>query len=185
MDDYVKGQNLKFKTFSQFGGKHQRNMFTAAESSSYLLLVILLMDVDNGVIITFQFFGHLISKNTQFFIHNFIWVIVLDLFFGVYVPVKHIIQSRWKLPELWWDCETLQTSPFYVSTPPMSPRRYVKPTSEGFEAARTRLFRTQFSVRKFAISLESTKPYLGGKKVHTLSGNFLQKYENARIAPID
>ena len=30
LTDYVKGQNLKLKTFSQFGGNHHRNIFTSA-----------------------------------------------------------------------------------------------------------------------------------------------------------
>jgi hypothetical protein len=185
INDYVKGQNLNLRTFSQFGGKHQRNMCTAAETSSYLLLLILLIDVDNGLIIAFQFFGHRLNTNTQFFIQNFIWIVTLDLFFGLYVPVKHIIESRWKLPGLWLDCETDQTKQFYVRTLPMSPRRYVKPTSEECEAARTRQVRIQFAVGKFAISLESTKPNLRGKRAHTLMGNFLHKYENTKITPID
>ena len=81
------------------------------------------------------------------------------------------------------DCETDQTKQFYVSTPPMSPRRYVKPTSEECEAARTRQFRIQFAVGKFSISSESTN--LRGKRAHTLMGNFLHKYENTIITPID
>jgi hypothetical protein len=67
----------------------------------------------------------------------------------------------------------------------MSPRRYVKPTSEECEVARTRHVRIKFAVGKFAISLKSTKPNLRGKRAHTLMGNFLHKYESTIMTPID
>ena len=181
LTDYVKGQNLKLKTFPQFGGNHQLNICTAAQTSSYHLLVLILIDVDNGLIIAFQMFGSWIDKNTQFFIHNFIWVLTLDIFFGV--PVKHLIQSRSRIPSLWLEYEVILTKKFYVNTPPMSPRRYIKPTLEVCDKARTRS--TKFTVCKFASSLEVTKPKLGSKRVHTFKGNFSQKHENTRITPED
>jgi hypothetical protein len=123
--DYVKGQNLKMKTFSQFGGTHQRNIFSAKQTSSYFFVCTLLVILDNALIILFQLYKEKLDKDNQFLIHNFIWVLTIEGFFGLYVPVKHIILSREFLPGLWWDNTTVQTNKFYVSKRSLSPRRHL------------------------------------------------------------
>ena len=123
--DYVKGQNLKMKTFSQFGGTHQRNIFSAKQTSSYFFVCTLFLILDNALIILFHLYREKLDKDNQFLIHNFIWILTIEGFFGLYVPVKHIILSREFLPGLWWDNTTVQTNKFYVSKRSLSPRRHL------------------------------------------------------------
>ena len=125
--NYVKSQNLRMLTFSQFGGKHLRNLFSVTHTSYYLLAYSCFLILDNGMICMLQLYRGQVDKNTQFIIHNMLWVVVQDVFFGLYVPIKHIILSRECLPGLWCDERTVETNKFYVSKQSMSPRRYVKP----------------------------------------------------------
>ena len=83
---YLRGQNLKMKTFSQFGGKHNRNIFTGEETRGYFFVSTIFIIFDNIVIILFQHFSQHISKTTQFYIHNLLWFSFVDCYFGVYVP---------------------------------------------------------------------------------------------------
>ena len=154
INSYVKGQNLEMQTFSQFGGKHQRNLFTVKQNLSYLLVVLCRPALDTGLTILFKLYKEQLDKTNQFIIYNLFWVGFIEVFFGIYVPVKHIILSRDLLPGLWWDDKIVQTSNFYVSKPSMSPRRYVKPTTVKIEKNKTS-FKILF--RNKRVNLNNTK----------------------------
>ena len=138
MKNCVKRQNLKMKTFSQYLGKHQRNIFTAKETLYYFLFYTLTIFTDNASIILFQLNRDHLDKNTQFLIHNIIWVFSLEGFFGLYVPIKHIILSRKTLPSLWSECKAPQTTQFYIREQHISPRRDLKLASSIFHETKTR-----------------------------------------------
>ena len=62
---YVEGQNLKEKkTFSQFGGKYQRNLFTLIQTRRYLMVCVSLVFLDNLVIIRLELYRKELRKET-------------------------------------------------------------------------------------------------------------------------
>ena len=121
---YTQSQNLKQKSFSQFGGKHQRNIFTAQHTSSYFFVSSFFIFLENFLIIAFQKYPEYIDNDSQFFLHNIIWFVFIDCFFGLYVPLKHLKQSRQYMPRLWLDEKTIEATHFYVRELEMIPRRY-------------------------------------------------------------
>ena len=121
---YLKGQNLKMTTFSQFGGKHRRNIFTYVETSNYFFASTFFLILDHVVIVLFQQFSQHINKTTQFYIHNLLWFVFVDCFFGVFVPLKHLLQRGEVLHRLWLDEKSNQETAFFVRTPEIIPRRY-------------------------------------------------------------
>ena len=123
---YVKRQNLRMETFSQFGGKLRRNLFTLDETNYYLFVCHCFMFSENMLIVILQIYRENVDKDTQFILQNLLWVVFLELFFGIYVPFKHIIQSRECLPSLWFDTKQVKDNEFYVREPCMSPRRDCK-----------------------------------------------------------
>ena len=122
---YSRGQNLGMKTFSQFGGKHQRNIFTAQQTSNYFIVTTIIVLLENSLIIVFQLNRDQINKDVQFLIHNFIWIFFIECFFGLYVPLKHLLLSRECMPGLWLDEKAIKTSKFYVRNDQMIPRRHI------------------------------------------------------------
>ena len=123
---YLEGQNWKEKkTFSQFGGKYQRNLFTLIQTRRYLMVCVSLVFLDNFVIIMLEVYRKELMKETQFIIYNILWIVLSDIFFGVYVPLKHIFLSRRTLSELCSEYGIVQTSRFYVSKQSFIPKRYV------------------------------------------------------------
>ena len=111
---YVEGQNLKEKkTFSQFEGKYQRNLFTLIQTRRYLMVCVSLVFLDNFVIIMLELYRKELGKDTQFIIYNILWIVLSDIFFGVFVPLNHIFLSRRTLPELWSKYGIVETSKFY------------------------------------------------------------------------
>ena len=111
-------------TFSQFGGKHHRNIFTAKETRNYFVFCLFLMVLDNTMIIIMQVFREHVDKDKRFVLYNLLWVSSLELFVGVFIPVKHLIQSRENLPGLWWNRRQDESIKFYVSHQSFVPRRY-------------------------------------------------------------
>ena len=126
INSYVKGQNLRMKTFSQFGGRWRRNLITLDETNYYLFVCYCFLFSENILIFILQIYREKVDKNIQFILQNLLWVVFLDIFFGIYVPLKHIIQSRECLPSLWFDSKKIQDNKFYVREPCMSPRRDCK-----------------------------------------------------------
>ena len=88
--------------------------------------------LDNASIIFFQLYRDTLDKNTQFLIHNFIWVMSIEGFFGIYLPLKHLILSRDSLPGLWLDYKAPQMTQFYTREPSISPRRYFENVTSTF-----------------------------------------------------
>ena len=173
--DYVKGQNLNMTTFSQFGGKNQRNLFTVTQTHSYMLVCLSFAILDNVLIIIFQLYRGQMDKNTQFILHNLLWVAFIELFFGIYVPVKHIILSRECLPGLWWNNRIVQMKKFYVSKQMLCPRRYVEPSTVVIQNAQNRnkkafAYLRKSSRNKIRPTMNDTKPFT--YKVDNLNKTF-------------
>ena len=111
---YSQGQNLGMKAFSQFGGKHQRNIFTAQQTNFCFQVTTFFILLDYALIIVFKLHRDKIKKDKQFLIHNLIWTLFIKCCFGLYVPLKHLLLSRECMPSLWLDEKTIKTSNFYV-----------------------------------------------------------------------
>ena len=80
---------------------------------------------DNALIVVFQIFRNKLDKEIQFIIHNILWVLILNCFFSVYIPVKHLLLSKEDLPSLWSEVKHVKPSKFYVREDKLIPRRYV------------------------------------------------------------
>ena len=126
MSVYSKSQNLSGRTFSQFGGNKMRNIITGKQTTSYLFVVVFFIILDNTLIIVFQHYGDMISVMTRFNIHNIFWILFLEVFFGLYVPIRHIILSRKYLPSLWSAEEPKMRTDFSALHVMKSPRRTFK-----------------------------------------------------------
>ena len=154
--------------FSQFGGKYQRNLFTLIQTRRYLMVCVSLVFLENFVIIMLEVYRKELMKETQFIIYNILWIVLSDIFFGVYVPLKHIFLSRRTLPELWSEYGIVQTSRFYVSKQSFIPRRYVETENEG-----------KASIFKNIKNQKRNNKY--GKQSHNLWGNLRMTNVNRQI----
>ena len=135
--------NLKMETFSQFGGNQNRNLFTAQQTSCYFNIMTIIFILDNGLIFSMQLYQDYLERETRFILHNLLWV-SFELFFGIYIPVKHLILSRTRLLGLWWERSQVQEN-FYVRKPEVIPRRsFIPPTPIREKAERKNCF-TYFS----------------------------------------
>ena len=123
--EYVAGQNLKKRTFSQFGGVIRRNLFSADQTSFYFLVCLSCVFIDNGLILLFQMYQGVFHKDTRFIIHSLLWVSVMCAFFGVYVPIKHYFESRSSLPHIWVENREKESNTFYITGYSITPRRYI------------------------------------------------------------
>ena len=151
MTAYVKGKNLAMSTLSQCGGKHHRNIISAKQNSSYFHVMSLITVLDNALIIILQLYGEKMGKEAQFFIHNLISVFIVNVFFSLYVPWKHIIESRDCLPALWCNNTGKKDSIFYVRRPSLTPRRYHDYTCQG----RSNINHPEDICRKVKINIHS------------------------------
>ena len=121
--DFVKRQNLNMRTFAQFGGKYHRNLFTLEHVSHYLFVIVTHNILDNILITVFQHQDGYIDKDTQFILHNIQWFCVFDIYFSIYLPLKHIFRSRQHLPGLWWKENHSQDHHFFIRQHVLQPRR--------------------------------------------------------------
>ena len=114
LTSFVRARNLNMRSFAQFGGSHQRNIFTLEHNWDYFVKFTAFTSADNSLTILFQFFRDQVGPVTRFFIQNFIWVLIINCFFSIYVPLKHLILSKEKLSSLWLNPESVTPSTFYV-----------------------------------------------------------------------
>ena len=124
---FFKSKNLRRNTFAQFGGKHYRNIFTAKDSRNIFLICVLFQFIDNALIVFLQENSQLIDKETRFYIHNFIWVMLIDVIFGVFIPIRQLVKSRKCLPTLWMEHKCQTEIGFYKRQPIIVPRRDTTP----------------------------------------------------------
>ena len=180
---FVKDRNLSLSTFGQFGGAYNRNLFTASQNICYLLVCISLVFLDNGLILAFEYHYGQVEKHTQFIAHNFLWVAYIEFFFGLYVPLKHIIHSRECLPELWWESTTEESSQFYVRKYSIHPRRYstmsLSKTSDprNFRSFSNKVSKNDKSKTFFQNEKSKAKTVkYDSKRRNSLSGKLKKKY---------
>ena len=165
------------KTFSQFGGTHQRNVFTFQQTYLYLVVVMALVLLDNLFILILQRQEGKLDKRTQFIIHNFPWVVVCEIFVGIYIPIKHIFSSRHHMPSLWWESKEVNDSNFYVRKGSLIPRRDFEPSletvkSEGQERSFAYMRRHSFKVRT---NIFESKPVTFYKVYRTQEANLFRR----------
>ena len=137
---YVKARNLNMRTFSQFGGTKHRNLFTLRNTRLYMTVILLLVPLDNFLIVLFQQNEGIVDKRTQFIIHNIPWLLVCDLFFGIYIPLKHLFSSKHLLPGLWCEIKQAKREKFYVGQSVLTPRRDYQPDLETHHSGNKKTF---------------------------------------------
>ena len=114
-------------TMAQYGGRHLRNIFTAAQNFSYVLVCIAFAFLENGFMIILQNYPGYIDKRTQSAAHNLLFLIICDFFLGFFLPLQHLMTSREKIPELWVDTKSSKDPEFHVRKPVFIPRRDFEP----------------------------------------------------------
>ena len=117
---YINGQNLNQNSFSAYGGKYRRNIFTYKETLSYNSYWCFFIILENTILIVMEVYSQHISKEARFIIHHLFCFIFIDIFHGLYLPLKHITSCR--------DHFSSQRQPhsvthFYVRDPELVPRR--------------------------------------------------------------
>ena len=97
MKKYAKGQCLSQTSFVCFTWSYQRNLLTSMQTAQYLGYCLAF---DNILIIIFQEYSTFLGPDAIFIIHNLVWSPFLDVFFGIYVSIKHLVLSRRHCPGL-------------------------------------------------------------------------------------
>ena len=123
---FTKKQNLNMRTFSQYGGTSNRNLYTLRQTYTYYVVIVLWSFSDNVFIVVSHFFDKKMDGKTSFLIHNVLWLILIDFFFGILIPIKHIITSKNSLPVLWHSVAQSQEKRFFLSLRSIEPRRDVE-----------------------------------------------------------
>ena len=143
--NYSSNQNLNMRTFSQYGGTYNRNLYTLNQTYIYFLVTIVWVFFDNVLVVVLQFMKSEIDENTCFLLHNAPWLVLIDLFFGIVVPIKHIINSRKSFPVLWQTRERCQKKSFFMSVTTIEPRRDFEPIKRTSEVKdiRNTIFRME------------------------------------------
>ena len=120
---YLKRQNLNMRTFSQLGGTARRNLYTLGQTYIYFSVCVLWYFFENLFIETLQYFDDQLGRRKSFIIYNVLWIFIVDLFFGLFVPIKHIITSYRTLPVLWNKNEISHEKRFFTNVQRFEPRR--------------------------------------------------------------
>ena len=123
---YLKRQNLNMRTFSQFGGTARRNLYTLGQTYIYFSVSVLWYFFENLFIEILQYFDNQLDRKTSFIIYNALWIFIIDFFFGLFVPIKHIITSYRNLPVLWNRIEVPHEKRFFTNVQRFEPRRDVE-----------------------------------------------------------
>ena len=117
IDNYVKSKCLSRRSFACFGGKHRRNVFTMEELVGYEMSLLIFTLVYNILIIYFQFYSDKHYRQMYFIAHNVFYVIFVDFYMLVYVPLKHLTISKQSI----WPCsqerKENELRSFYVRNP--------------------------------------------------------------------
>ena len=134
---FVKGQNLNNSTCAQFGGKYRRNLFDLIESRNYLMSFLIFLLLENFLILSMQLFKEVFDKDARFLLLGLLWVLFLNVYIGVYVPLKHLLISWNCMPSLWHDPPHEAVAQFYVRRPFLIPRRYMEAQQIEIEESRS------------------------------------------------
>ena len=114
--NYVKGQCLNQTTFSSFGGKHRRNIFTGQETRMHVHFIRVAMVIEETLLT--EPFDPFQRKTTKS-IFTFLWA----FYFGLFIPVRQLVCSRRDLPEMFEKMVEKQTCGLYARPPEkLSPR---------------------------------------------------------------
>ena len=121
---FVDGQCLNKNTFSAFGGKNRRNVFTYLETFQYNCLWAAFIIVENLLLLFLEVYSENISEDVRYALYHVPCFLFIDIFHGLYLPLKYLISSRDQFPILWSKEDRLeQNSKFYVRSPEIVPRR--------------------------------------------------------------
>ena len=153
----VKEQNLRMSTLAQYGGKHHRNIFTAPQNFSYVLVCIVFAFAENGFMIILQQYPGFINKRTQSAVHNLLFLFIADFFLGFCLPIKHMMTSRERMPELWLEKRSTKVSEFHVRKPCIVPRRDFTPQRFGRKKPGKKSLSLLPSIREESGQCRSTK----------------------------
>ena len=91
---YINGQCLNKNTFSAFGGKYRRNIFTYAEALNYNSCWCIFIIVENALLIGLEVYSEKVSQEVSYALHHLLCFLFIDIFHGIYLPFKHLKTSR-------------------------------------------------------------------------------------------
>ena len=159
-------------SLAQFGGTHHRNIFTASQNFSYVLVCISFAFIENGFMIILQNYPGYINKRTQSTAHNLLFLFICDFFLGFFLPLKHMMTSREKMPELWMEIKSTKDSEFHVHKPSFIPRRDFAPQRLIRQKPRKKYLSLLSSIREESSQWRSTN---FTNKMTSLADNFKER----------
>ena len=117
--NYISGQNLNQSSFSAYRGKYRRNIFTYAETLSYNSYWCLFIITENFLLFILEIYSQDISKDLKYFLHNSFCTVFIDIFHGLFLPLKYLSSSH-----NYFSSSREERNPsFYVRDPELIPRR--------------------------------------------------------------
>ena len=121
---YINGQCLNRTTFSAFGGKYRRNIFTYAEALNYNSCWCIFIIVENTLLIGLEVYSEKVSQEVSYALHHLLCFLFIDIFHGIYLPFKHLKTSRDHFySSQRTENNKLQNASCYVRTSKIEPRR--------------------------------------------------------------
>jgi hypothetical protein len=122
---YINGQCLNKNTFSAFGGKYRRNIFTFAETLNYNLCWCIFIILENMLLIGLELHSEEVNQELSYYAHHIMCIIFVDIFHGIYLPLKHLNSIR----DLFQNIKQNKSN-FHVRVPKMVPRRDIVETKQ-------------------------------------------------------
>ena len=129
----VKSKCLAGQTMACFGGKYRRNVFTFEEIVGYKTRLLLFTLIYNIMIVLFQFYCDSDNSHIYFVVHNIFYVSFVNIYFLVYVPLKHVLLSN---QSIWYSTKSKdQDTPrsFYVRNPVLQMTRNLNQPKQAVE----------------------------------------------------
>ena len=119
---YVHGQCLNKKTFSAFGGIFRRNIFTYKQTFwSNLCWPCRFIILENAMLIGLEVYSKHLNVNLSCALHNLFCVFFIDIFHGLYLPLKYLHSSKDHFSSE-RKAEKRKKN-FYIRSPDIAPRR--------------------------------------------------------------
>ena len=118
----LRRQCLNRRTYAAVGGVKKSNIFNGEETKIYCLFLLIYVIVEDLLLISAMEY-ELVDIEMAVTLNNSAWLIILVVVFALYVPIKHLAESKVNFPEIWLQDKKFQIDEFYVRKPDLIPKR--------------------------------------------------------------
>ena len=131
-----------FKSFTRnsscYGGKHRRNLLTFPETLQISCLWSFFIISENITLILIQRFSTTLSPRTIFMVYYGFLSVLIQLYHGLWLPIKYLRISREEYYELWAETKDPCSHRPAIRPNSIEPRRYFYSTATGTTGATRR-----------------------------------------------